>query len=62
VQEQAFLTVQLKPTKIAEALSLLCHAAILRTVRKIEPIPKDIEPPHRAGCKHGDPEGKQERA
>jgi hypothetical protein len=57
MQEQAFLPVQAERAKFAETLSLLRHTAILRTVRKIEPIPEDIEQPLRAGCKHGNPQG-----
>ena len=44
MQEQAFLPVHPKRTKIPEALFLLRHTAILRTVRKID-RPKDIEQP-----------------
>jgi hypothetical protein len=62
MQEQAFLPVHPERAKIAEAFSLLHHAAILRTLRRIEAIPKDIEQPLRAGCKHGGAQGKQGRA
>jgi hypothetical protein len=62
MQEQAFLPVHPERAKIAEAFSLLHHAAILRTLRRIEPIPKDIEQPLRAGCNHGGAQEQQERA
>jgi hypothetical protein len=57
MQEQAFLPVHPERAKIAEAFSLRHHAAILRTLRRIEPLPKDIEQPLRAGCKHGGAQG-----
>jgi len=62
MQEQAFLPVHPKRTKIAEALSLLRHTAILRTLRRIEPVPKYIEQPLRAGCRHVDADRARKRA
>src|SRR5271169_584168 len=52
VHERAFLAVQPKRAKLAEALCLLRHTVIQRTLRIIELILKDIELSLPAGCSH----------
>src|SRR5580704_490549 len=53
LHERAFLAVQPKRAKLAEALCLLRHTVIQRTLRIIELIPKDTELSLPAGCSHG---------